>query len=192
MAGSAGHKNCGEVLHCGALPGRQPDNCAPWSWVSLKLPLRKRMAKERIQQNRRPDQGWQDPKRNMRQFAPQWQVWSIIHIEIGYHQNVGRAHSRHMNSRPSGPKPSSRRSSNRRSSERQAAQREQVIVVRQTRNREHARCDEHDRERTIIDRPSLRVASMLLSTQHGDDSGNHANQSRRDVQPDKRQKERRI
>ena len=150
------------------------------------------MPKECVQQNRHSNQTRQNPKGNLRQFSPQWQIWSAVNIESSYQENVGEAHPGQMDSRPRGPALPPRRSTDRSGYERQGAEREQAIVLRPSGNREHRHGHEHTSERPVVDGTSQCMASRLLSAQHRNDASNHAGQSRRDVHGHKHEKERRI
>lgn len=153
---------------------------------------RQRMTKQRIDEDRRAYERRQNPKGERRQFAPQRQIWPVIHIKGCNHQDVGHGHSAHVDTRPKLPKLSPRRPADRRGDERQKPQNEQVIVLAPPREREDRHRDENDSERQIIDRSGLGMTARLLPAQHRDSTGCDRCRAGHYMHGNKRQKERSI
>src|SRR5260370_17818831 len=67
-----------------------------------------------------------------------------------------------------------------------------MIVLCESRDREHSHCGGHNRERPIVSCSGLRVATASFAAEHGYGTSDYGNHSRSHVNHNKRQKERRV
>ena len=153
-------------------------------------PSDERMAKKIIDEDRQSDDARYEPQRQRREGTPDREELAVVDEKSRQHQNVGTAHARHVQPCPRRPPATARGPAEKGESESQAAENEQVIVLGPPDHRQAGGGGKERSQTPEVDRSIPWMAACPLRAEHRHGAGDNAGQSKGDVNPDHRQKDR--